>query len=124
MKDLSPLTAVTYSALAGTLLLSPLAFAEGVQNAIFNYGLKAWGSLCYLAVLGTVVGFIWYYQAIKDIGAVRAGVFINFVPLFAMLFGFLLLNEPLTTGLLQGGALVITGAWITNNSGRWKRNSQ
>ena len=40
MKDLSPLTAVTYSALAGTLLLSPLAFAEGVQNAIFNYVLN------------------------------------------------------------------------------------
>lgn len=117
MKGLSPLTAVTYSSLAGTLLLSPLAFVEGVQNEIFNYGLKAWGSLCYLAVLGTVVGFIWYYQAIKDIGAVRAGVFINFVPLFAMLFGFLLLGESMTARLLQGGALVIIGAWITNNNG-------
>lgn len=124
MKGLSPLTAVAYSALAGTLLLSPLAFAEGVQNAIFTYGVRAWSSLCYLAVLGTVVGFLWYYQAIKEIGAVRAGVFINFVPLFAMLFGFLLLNEPLTAGLLQGGALVITGAWITNNSGLWRKNSR
>lgn len=115
MRGLSPLTAVTYSALAGTLFLAPVAVAQGVLTGIRSYGPAAWASLIYLAVLGTVVGFLWYYQSINEIGAVRSGVFINFVPLFAMLFGLLLLGEPLTPTLLQGGALVIAGAWITNN---------
>ena len=85
--------------------------------------LQAWASLVFLAVFGTVVGFLWYYQAIKEIGAVRSGVFINFVPIFAMLFGLLFLGEPLTSTLLQGGALVITGAWITNNNGLVAKSS-
>jgi drug/metabolite transporter (DMT)-like permease len=119
MRGLTPLTAVTYSALAGTLFLAPMAVAQGVLTSLTSYGPQAWASLAYLAVLGTVAGFLWYYQAINEIGAVRSGVFINFVPIFAMLFGLLFLAEPLTPSLLQGGALVIAGAWITNNNGLW-----
>jgi len=124
MRDLSPLAAVTYSAVVGIFLLAPLAFAQGVAGDVGSYGTKAWISLFYLGWVGTVVGFLWYYQAIKAIGTVRSGVFINFVPLFAMLFGFLVLGEPLTVGLLQGGALVIAGAWITNNNGFLLRESR
>jgi drug/metabolite transporter (DMT)-like permease len=120
MRGLSPLTAVTYSALAGTLLLAPVALAQGVLTRLPGYGLEAWACIVFLAVFGTVLGFIWYYQSIKEIGAVRSGVFINFVPLFAMLFGLLLLDEPVTITLLQGAALVISGAWITNHGGLWK----
>ena len=121
MRGLSPLAAVTYSALAGTLFLAPLAINQGVLTRFTGYGPAAWASIVFLAVLGTVVGFLWYYQAIKTIGAVRSGVFINFVPIFAMMFGLLLLDEPLTPTLLQGGVLVITGAWITNNNGLWRK---
>lgn len=123
MRSLSPLVTVTYSAVAGTIFLAPVALAQGVLTKISGYGLQAWVSLSYLAVLGTVAGFLWYYQSIHEIGAVRSGVFINFVPLFAMLFGFLLLGEAVTPSLLQGGALVMTGAWITNNCGLRKRTS-
>jgi drug/metabolite transporter (DMT)-like permease len=123
MRDLSPLAAVTYSALAGTLLLAPLALGQGVLGAALGYGWKAWASLLYLGVFGTVVGFLWYYQAIREIGAVRSGVFINFVPLFALAFGMLLLGEPLSAGLLQGGALVVGGAWITNYAGLGRQAS-
>lgn len=116
MRSLSPLTAVTYSALAGTLCLAPAALAGGVLGSLSGYGAQAWVSLVFLALFGTVVGFLWYYQSIKAIGAVRAGVFINFVPLFAVVFGQLLLDEQLTPALLQGGVLVIVGAWLTNRS--------
>ncbi len=118
MYSLEPLTAVTYSALAGALLLAPAALAGGVLSRAPGYPPAAWGSLVYLAVGGTVIGFLWYYQAIRAIGAVRAGVFINFVPVCGLLLGYLLLDEPLTPSLLQGGALVIAGAWLTNRGGR------
>ncbi len=121
MFDLSPLVAVTYSALAGVIFLAPLALRMDFFVTISSYESEAWGCLLYLAVFGTVVAFLWYYKAILEIGAVRAGVFINFVPIFAMLLGVLLLDEPLTAGLLQGGVLVIIGASVTNYAGVWKR---
>jgi drug/metabolite transporter (DMT)-like permease len=123
MSDLSPLVAVTYSALAGAFFLAPLALRSDFFVAILSYEAQVWGCLLYLAVFGTVVAFLWYYQAIREIGAVRAGVFISFVPIFAMSFGFLLLDEPLTVGLLQGGALVIFGASVTNYAGVWKKTA-
>lgn len=118
MRTLAPLTAVSYSALAGALLLAPPAFAQGLLAHLPGYPAAAWGSLAFLAVGGTVVGFLWYYQGIREIGAVRAGVFINFVPVCGVVLGALLLHEPLTPTLLQGGALVIAGAWLTNRGGR------
>jgi len=120
MHGLSPLTAVAYSALVGALLLAPVALAQGALSGFYGYGLKAWGSLGYLAVFGTVLGFVWYYQAIREIGTVRSGVFINFVPIFSMLLGFVFLREPLTSSLLLGAALVISGAWLTNSGGRFR----
>lgn len=121
MQSLAPLTAVTYSALAGALLLMPFGIAQGALSLPLGYGPAAWGSLLYLAIGGTVIGFIWYYQAIHEIGTVRAGVFINFVPIFGVLLGFLLLGEPLTPALLVGGPLVIAGAWLANAGGSASR---
>ena len=118
MRGLSPLASVTYSALAGALFLGPVALIQGLWNSIPGYGLKAWASITFLAVFGTVLAFIWYYQSIHEIGAVRSGVFINFVPLFAMLFGQAMLGETLTFTLIQGAVLVIAGTWITNFYGK------
>ncbi|HSH70792.1 MAG TPA: DMT family transporter, partial [Deferrisomatales bacterium] len=93
MGGLSPLAAVSYSALAGVLLLLPLAAAEGVFGTLPAYSPRSWASLIYLGLCGTVVAFIWYYHGIRELGAIRAGVFINFVPVCAVLLSFLLLGE-------------------------------
>jgi drug/metabolite transporter (DMT)-like permease len=119
MKDLSPLTVVTYSALAGMLMLAPFAIAKGALTDAPHYGTAAWIGLVFLAIGGTVLGFLWYYQGIQALGAVRAGVFINFVPVCAVLLGYLLLREPVTSALLVGGPMVILGAWLTNTGGQF-----
>ena len=118
MGGLSPLVAVGYSAVAGTALLLPVALLGGVQGAVWGYGARAWASLVYLAVFGTVLAFIWYYQGIKSLGAPRAGVFINLVPVCAVLQAFVLLGEPLTPALVGGGAITLAGVWLTNAARR------
>ena len=120
MHELTPLTAVTYSATAGTLLLLPLSLSQNLFEQLGNYPLTAFASIFYLAIFGTVLGFLWYYQAIRTIGAVRSGVFINFVPLFAVLFGVVLLGERLSASLIQGAILVTAGVWFTNHGTRTK----
>jgi hypothetical protein len=51
---------------------------------------------------------------IKTIGAAQTAVFTNFVPLFGILLGALLLNEQISHSMLLGGALVIIGVILTN----------
>lgn len=119
MTALSPLIAVTYSAVVGTVALGIPAVNEGVFRDLVHYSSSDWLNLIYLAVFGTVVGFFWYYEGVKQIGPSRAGQFINFVPVSALLMAFLILSEPVTVSLLVGAALVISGVYLTNaKSGR------
>lgn len=117
LESMSPLVAVAYSALVGAVLLAVPAFLYGIVDEIGAYKILDWVSLTYLGFFGTVLGFFWYYQGIERIGPMRASVFINFVPISAIMLSFFMLNEPLTLSLLVGGAMVIMGVYFTNASG-------
>jgi drug/metabolite transporter (DMT)-like permease len=79
-----------------------------------EYSIADWMSISYLGIFGTVLGFVWYYEAIKKIGPTRAGQFINFVPVSAIVLAFLILGEPITWSLLLGGLFVSSGVYLAN----------
>jgi drug/metabolite transporter (DMT)-like permease len=114
MTGLSPLAAVTYSSVIGGAALFFPAYFEGVLHQFLHYRPVAWACVVYLGFFGTCLGFVWYYQGIRGIGASRAGVFINLVPVSALALAFLMLGEPLEASLLAGAALVIVGIYLTN----------
>ena len=117
MTGLSPLAAVTYSSVIGAVCLFPAAVMEGLWDAR-NFSLTAWASVFYLGFFGTVLGFVWYYEGIQRIGPVRAGLFINFVPVSAVFLAYLILNESLTVSLLIGAILVSSGVYLTTLGSR------
>lgn len=121
MAQLSPLTSVAYSAVVGTVLLLPPALYSGIGREIFGYTVKDWADLFYLGFFGTVLGFSWYYQGIKRIGPMKASVFINFVPVSAIVLASLILKEQITVSIVLGTMLVITGVYLTNASGVFRR---
>lgn len=114
MRTLRPLPSVTWSVLVGALALSVPAFHEGLAGRIGGFTAVDWLCLGFLGVFGTVIGFVWFYQGIQRLGAMRAGLFINFVPVSAVVLAFLLLGEPITPSLAAGAALVVTGVYLTN----------
>jgi drug/metabolite transporter (DMT)-like permease len=114
MRGLSPLAAVCWSSIAGTLLLSIPALAYGSLPEAAHFSWPVWCSIGYLGLFGTVVGFLWYFEGIQTIGPSRAAVFINFVPVNGVLLATLLLGEPLDISLLGGGLLVVLGAYLAN----------
>ena len=117
MSNMSPLVAVTFSSVIGAVFLFPPAVIEGLWDS-GNYSFAAWASIFYLGFFGTVLGFVWYYEGIKSIGPVRAGLFINFVPVSAVFLAFLILEEPLTASLLIGAILVSSGVYLTTLGSR------
>ena len=116
LSGLSPLATVGYSASLGALLLSVPAILNGVLADLPSYLPSQWGSLFYLGFFGTVLGFFWYYEGIEKIGPTKAGVFINFVPVSAILLAYSILGEPITWSLATGAGLVICGVLLTNFS--------
>lgn len=114
MRDLSPLTAVAHSAAAGLLALLIPACIEGMPTAAPGYSLADWANLAYLGWFGTVLGFVWYYEGIRVIGPSRASLFINFVPISAIVLAHIILKEPLTPSLIVGAVLVVTGVTLNH----------
>jgi len=114
MKDFSPLAAVTYSCLIGGAALLVPACLEGLSGRIGGFYPEDWIGILYLGFFGTVLGFFWYYEGIRAIGPSRASVFINFVPVSGVFFGWLMLDEAVNLSLLAGAALVMAGVYLTN----------
>ncbi|MGE0084375.1 MAG: DMT family transporter [Desulfococcaceae bacterium] len=121
LTGLSPLVSICYSSIIGAVALFFPAYSEGVLSNMGNYAFSDWMSIAYLGIFGTVIGFIWYYQGIRSIGPVKAGLFINFVPISAIFLAFLILKEPLTFSLLTGAILVVSGVYLTNTGGIRRR---
>ena len=68
------------------------------------------------SILGTAVGFVWYYQAVQRLGASRTVIFNNLVPVFGATFGVLLLDEPLLPSMLLGGAIAVAGVMLVTKA--------
>ncbi len=115
MERLSPLAVVAWSSLAGTVGLLGPALREGLLHSLAHSPLSVWLATGYLALFGTVLGFVWYYEGVRILGPTRAGVFINFVPASSVALGVVVLREEATASLLVGLALVTLGVRLANS---------
>lgn len=118
LRGLSPLLATLLAAMWGTLFLALPALRDVPLLYAGAFTPSVWASLAFLGVLGTAVAFVWYYEGITRLGAARAVVFNNLVPIFGVLLGWLMLGEPLSVSLVAGGALGITGVFLVNRIDR------
>ncbi|MHC4565703.1 MAG: DMT family transporter [Planctomycetota bacterium] len=87
---------------------------------IAHQSARDWLCISYLGIFGTVIGFVWYYQGVERLGPTKAGLFINFVPIFGILSAFLILREQVTFSLAIGAVLVISGVYLTNRNPKTK----
>jgi drug/metabolite transporter (DMT)-like permease len=60
------------------------------------------------------VGFVIYYSGIRSLGATRAGIFLNLVPVFGTVFSVLVLGEQVYITFILGLVLVVLGVAIIN----------
>lgn len=66
-------------------------------------------SVLYLGVLASGIANILYFRLIQDVGAPTASAVNYVVPVFAVIFGAILLLEPLSWNVIVGGAVILIG---------------
>lgn len=113
MDRYSPLAATTYACIIGAVLLFPAALTERFDWTFISPA--SWGAIVYMAVFASVVAFNWYYGGIKTMGAGKASIYINLVPLWTMLLAGVLLHERLVLPQLLGAGLIITGVYLATH---------
>lgn len=74
--------------------------------------------VCALALLCSGVAYFIYFRLISDLGATKAMTVTFLIPLFALVWGVLFLQEAVNLNTLLGCALVIWATWLVLFPGR------
>lgn len=94
---------------AALVLLPPTVLAWPAQSP----PLQAWLAAAGLAVLCTALAYVLFFWVLARVGATRIMVIPYLIPAFGVLWGALLLHEPVTTGMLGGCAAILLGTALT-----------
>ena len=97
----------------GALWLLPVA-AIVDHNDWQTPSLASIGALLGLAILGTGVAQILYFALVKQVGATRTSQVTYLLPVFAIFWGWLLLQEPLRADMLIGLGVILLGVVVVN----------
>jgi drug/metabolite transporter (DMT)-like permease len=110
----NPATVTTYAMLFGTVLLLPVAVAEGIVPAVARLDWQLLGLIVFLGVLGGAVAFLLWTWALSRITPTQVAVYVNLNPIVAALLGILLLGERRSPMFLLGFVAVVTGVLLVN----------
>ncbi len=94
---------------AGAAVLLAVALGSGAPLA--PLGAKASAAMTVMTIGGTVLAYLFWNAGLARLGAARTALFINLVPVFAMLVGAVFGTSP-TPAQLAGGLLVLGGVMI------------
>lgn len=119
MRTRSSLSATALSTFIGTPFLCLFAIAElqSISPQLDGNGILA---VIYVGVVPAAIGFYLWNAGVARLGPAGATVFINTLPLYGALLGFIFLGEQIGFAHLVGGLLIISGGIV----GAWKRTQR
>lgn len=97
----------------GALLMLPLVLPALLRThwgAVTGLG---WGSVAYMALAGSLAAYFIFYDVMKRLSAFQVSVLQYLQPVVAGAAAIYLLAEPVTTGLLVGGAVILGGVYLS-----------
>ncbi|MGB4888887.1 MAG: DMT family transporter [Nitrospira sp.] len=114
MERLSPLTVNWTTLLLSLLLQIPLLWTD--QKLLLTGAsvvpVSGWVALGYLIVFATALGQQAWLYGVQGVGPSRAGVFVNLIPVSALLLSALVLGEAIGVREIVGIALILAGVWL------------
>jgi len=118
----SSLSILAWISLFGWVFLIPFSLIE--RPWTYTWGPVSWLGISYLAILSTVVGYFFYVEGVSKIGASRAAVFANFVPVFGVLTSVLIFGENSSPWQGVSFLLILAGVVLVNRQQRTAQQIQ
>ena len=115
--DTGVMAAVTM--VAATIMMAPFLLLDPI--IMENWNLKIAASVIFLGVFCTGLAFLPYFILIKRVGPISTSLVALLVPIFGMLWAYLLLQETITLVMLTGCILIIGGVVLTSRLGKANR---
>ena len=113
-----PLATATGSQFGAALALAgPTAYCWPAVTP----GAQAWAALAAVGILCTGIAYILFLRQIDQVGPAKAMTVTFLIPVFALLYGAVLLGESITPWMLLGGCVVLCGVALALDL--WKPRS-
>jgi drug/metabolite transporter (DMT)-like permease len=110
LTGVSPTAVATGSMITASAILLPTSFWLWPQASPSS---DAWTMAVLLGVLCTAIAFLLYFRLIANVGPTKAITVTFLVPVFAVLFGALFIDEELTVSMITGGAVIMLGTALS-----------
>jgi drug/metabolite transporter (DMT)-like permease len=110
-------TLMAIPAIAALVFSIPLMAWEYAAGDLMMPDLTGWGATLYTGIFASLVAQILYIRGVIELGANRAGLFINLVPVFGTLLSVAILGEQLFLFHIIALMLALGGIAIAE---RWK----
>ncbi|MEI7036645.1 DMT family transporter [Fulvimonas yonginensis] len=120
LDGVTPLVVTVGSHMVAALALLPTTLLAWPER---SPPLQAWLAAAGLAVLCTALAYVLFFWVLARVGAVRIMVIPYLIPAFGVLWGVLLLGEPVSLRMLGGCAVILLGTALTTGLIRPRRAS-
>ena len=112
-EGLHPIAYQTGIMMIGLIFLIPCYLFELQTGKHMLLNISTILTIGYVALFASVLAFICWTRAIREVGANRAGPFIHLMPVFSTILAIIFLDESLLAYHVKGMVLVFSGIFIT-----------
>jgi len=112
--QIHPLSFLTATFLVGVVTLLPLYLWELTRTLPLQLSQPVVLSLLYVGLCPSILAYLCWNRGIEQIGANKAGLYINLIPLFASLMAILFLGERFQNYHLLGIVIIFSGLLLFN----------
>jgi len=108
------LNVIFYQSVLGLLFFIPTFLLTDFSNILqLEVTKDGFIALVMLAVFASVVAFVLFAGAVRQVGVARTNVFVNLIPVFTAIFAWLILGDVITVNKWIGIAIVVVGLFIS-----------
>lgn len=112
--NISPLKLTTWTFFVCVIITFPLFLWEQPGTFLAGATSGGWLSILYMAVFSSVLGYLFNNMAIAEIGAAKASIFVNLVPVFTIILSVAVLGESFGWFKLMSATIIIAGVYLTS----------
>ena len=119
LTGVNTLVVATGSQVAAAVVLAPLALWAWPKQDV---SWMSWICVLIMGIASTGIAYILFFRLIANIGPARAITVTFLVPVFAIFWGAIWLNESLTVSMIVGGAIVLFGTGMSTGVLKFPRS--
>jgi len=113
-RDLNPYYSLGWQMFLSGLILNLLSWVTGLHVPFAEVDHRAWLSIAYLVIVGSVITFAAFIYTLKRLPAAQASIYAYINPIVAVVIG-TLMNQEKLNWLIAGGTMVtLLGVYLVN----------